>query len=190
MYRILYGIPLWELLIGLFLFYIVWCYAQVSLSETKVWKISHVALVLLWLCVSLYVVLLSRSQGNGSLNLEPFWSYRLAFAEGSYDYFQQIYLNILAFYFFGLFAPELLKGNCRYLATVAGAIVLSAIIEYSQFRMDLGLAELDDVFSNTFGAVLGAAANWISHKYILRFVQVAKRWIKSLLRFLRRHTTE
>ncbi|MBO5071071.1 MAG: VanZ family protein [Roseburia sp.] len=190
MYRILYGIPFREILLGLFFSYIVWSYAKVRLGKRKVWKIFHVGVILLWLGVSLYVVILSRSRGNGGINLEPFWSYRMAFMEGSYDYFQEIYLNVMAFYFFGLFAPELLKGNYRYLVTIVGAMVLSIAIEYGQYRLDVGLAELDDVFSNTVGVVLGAVANWISYKYFSGFVKVVKRWTESLLQFLHRHTTE
>ncbi len=185
MYRLLYGIDFWEICLGLLAFYTVWSYVKVRLGKHKVWKAAHIALLLLWLGVSLYIAIFDRSAGNGDVNLTPFWSYKIAF-KGSYDYFQQIYLNVLAFFVFGLTAPELLRTKYKYLAVIVCAAFLSVAIEFLQFKMDVGLAEFDDVFSNTLGAVIGAAANRISGKY----VQVVKRWKESLLRFLHRLTTE
>lgn len=186
MYRLLYGIEFWKLCVILILLFALWCYMQDRFGKTRVWRITHAGLLLLWLGVSLYVTIFSRSSGNGDVNLNLFWSYRIAFIEGSYDYFQQIYLNVVAFLFFGLFAPELLNGKYKYLIVVVFSVILSAAIEYSQFKLGVGLAELDDVLSNTLGTIGGAVVNKIS----CISIQVIKRWTKRLLRFLHQHTTE
>lgn len=188
MYRILYNIPLWLLCICLVGLYTGWSYARQKLRGNALWRLGHGLLLLLWLVVSLHIALFSRTAGNGSMNLEPFWSYRIAFTEGSFDYFQEIYLNILAFACFGLIVPELLRG--RHWMAVLLAVVLSISIEYLQVYLDVGLAEFDDVFSNSLGVILGVLANYFSEKYISAIIRVGKPWIKSLLRYLRRHTTE
>ena len=186
MYRILYAIPFQVLLLGMLLFCVAWDWARKRLENHKAWKWSHFAVLLLWFAAVLYMTLGERDPGGGAVNLTPLWSYRIAFLEGSFDYFQQIYLNILAFFFFGLFAPELLRGKWRFAAVVLMGIAISAGIEFLQFRLDLGLAEFDDVLSNTLGTLLGVLTN----RYITGLIRVVTQWITNLLRYLHRHTTE
>lgn len=179
MYRILYGISAWQLCVGLLLLYTVWSYARQKLGGTVLWRVCHGLALLLWLAVSLYITLFSRDIGNGGMNLEPFWSYRIAFAEGSFDYFQEIYLNILAFAGFGLLAPELRKEKWWLIAVMLMAAAFSIGIEYLQYYLDVGLAEFDDVFSNSIGVFLGMLANTISGKYISAITWVRRLWKKS-----------
>jgi len=168
MYRILYSIPFWNLCIGLLIFCNIWVWARKHLVQTNVWRWIHFFLIFLWAGVCLYFTIFSRSAGNGQVMLMPFWSYRIAFLEGSYDYFQQIYLNVLLFFFFGLFAPEVSKQKGRYLVIITGSILFSTIIECCQFWLDIGMAEFDDVFSNTLGTIFGALVNWMAEKYAIR----------------------
>lgn len=188
MYRILYNIPFWELCIGLFLGYTGWSWLRRKNRDSLLWKICHGAALLLWLAVTLCVTLFSWESGYGGMNMEPFWSYRIALFEGSFDYFQEIYLNIRAFAIFGLIVSELLQS--RYWMVILLALVLSVGIEYFQLTLDVGLAEFDDIFSNTLGTVLGVPANYFSERYIAAIIRVGKTWIKCLLRYLHRHTTE
>ena len=188
MYRILYNIPFWELCIGLFPCYTGWIWLRRRNLGSLLWKICHGAALLLWLVLTLYMTLFSRERGYGGMNLEPFWSYRLAFFEGSFDYFQEIYLNVLAFAIFGLIASELFQS--RYWMVVLLALALSVGIEYLQIVLDVGLAEFDDIFSNTLGTILGVLVNYFSERYIAAVIRVGKSWIKSLIRYLHRHTTE
>lgn len=60
--------------------------------------------------------------------------------------------NILLFIPFGFFLSAIEGGGKRVILT--GAIV-SASIEIIQYIAALGLAEIDDVISNTLGAVIG-----------------------------------
>lgn len=166
MFRLFYDIPFCELCFGMILSYAVWCFGSIRFAHTKRWKMVHWGLVLLWFCAFSYITLFSRSTGNGAVNMTPFWSYRIAFQKGNYDYFQQIYLNVFAFIFFGLLAPELFKCKTRYWIVVGSAILLSLAIECSQFYLDVGLAEVDDVFSNTLGAVIGIFTNHVAYCYI------------------------
>ena len=170
MYRILYGIPFWGICLGWLIFCSGWAWAKKRLQSKKVWKWCHFCVLLLWFAAVLYMTLADRNTGNGGVNLVPLWSYRIAFLEGSFDYFQQIYLNILAFFFLGLFAPEVLKGKWRFALVILIGVAISTSIEIIQFRLDLGLAEFDDVISNTLGTLFGSLTN----RYISRLIQVMK----------------
>lgn len=175
MYQLLYGIPLWLQCLGLLLIYTGWVWAGKRLRQAKIWRWSHFALILLWAAVILYVTIFNRSEGSGSVNLEPFWSYRLTFSKENYEFFFLIYLNIIAFSFFGLLAPELLASKWRHFAVMVIAVLLSIAIEYCQFRLDLGMAEFDDVFSNSLGAFGGVIANWAANRYVTWLTAFARR---------------
>lgn len=169
MYRFLYGLPLWWLCIAIPAMYAGWSLLRQRKKDSRFWRLCHGGVLLIWLAAALYVTIFSRETGNGGIRPDLFWSYRIAFLEGSYDYFQEIYLNVLAFFFFGLFAPELLKGKRRHLIVLLLGVAFSVGIEFLQFRMDVGLAEFDDVFSNALGTVIGILANrcagklWVRH---------------------------
>lgn len=177
MYRILYNIPLWFLCIGLILFYTGWIHLRHIKGNTLLWRVVNILAVLMWITITLYITLFARETGNGGVILEPFWSYKIALFEGNYDYFQEIYLNILAFAYLGMIVPTRSKNH--YIVLILLTMVFSVGIEYFQYYLDVGLAEVDDVFSNTLGVILGALVNSFSEKYISIIIQVRRRWKKN-----------
>lgn len=66
----------------------------------------------------------------------------------------QYLLNILFFIPYGLLFPW--KDNWKRVFVTA--LVLSVFIEFSQFIFNLGWCEVDDVISNTLGAMIGWGA--------------------------------
>ena len=63
----------------------------------------------------------------------------------------QYFLNILFFIPYGILFPW--KDNRKRVFVTA--LVLSVFIELSQFVFNLGWCEVDDVISNTLGAMIG-----------------------------------
>ena len=68
----------------------------------------------------------------------------------------QYLLNILFFIPYGLLFPR--KDNWKRVFVTA--LVLSSSIELSQFIFNLGWCEVDDVISNTLGAMIGWGVLW------------------------------
>ena len=68
----------------------------------------------------------------------------------------QYLLNILFFIPYGLLFPW--KDNWKRVFVTA--FVLSVFIELSQFIFNLGWCEVDDVISNTLGAMIGWGVMW------------------------------
>ena len=68
----------------------------------------------------------------------------------------QYLLNILFFIPYGLLFPW--KDNWKRVFVTA--VVLSVFIEFSQFIFNLGWCEVDDVISNTLGAMIGYWILW------------------------------
>ena len=72
----------------------------------------------------------------------------------------QYLLNILFFIPYGLLFPW--KDNWK--RVFASALFLLLLIELSQFIFNLGWCEVDDVISNTLGAMIGWGVLWKVNK--------------------------
>ena len=112
--------------------------------KTKIIKVVLVGYVFVILLVTL---LLRFSDVRVGLNLVPFWSYRIKI-------WPQIIQNYLLFVPFGFFVPfeNPQKGFAK---TVFWGFLLSVGIEASQFSLQCGFCEIDDVIGNTLGTAIG-----------------------------------
>lgn len=87
-----------------------------------------------------------------TVDFRLFWSFRDLLAgkpTGKTDVIQNIN-NILFFIPFGFFLPAK-----KWWMTLLAAMCLSIAVEAAQYFLALGLCELDDVISNSFGALVG-----------------------------------
>jgi glycopeptide antibiotics resistance protein len=110
--------------------------------------------VYIWLV--LWKTVFGRSKRAAGINLEFGWSYRAVLANVP-GMFQQIYLNILLFVPLGCFAGAVFltekKRSC-VIPLLIGA-VLTILIEVLQLLLERGMFELDDIFNNMLGTVIG-----------------------------------
>ena len=94
-----------------------------------------------------------------SLNLIPF-------ADWNVDrggMFRDILLNVLLFFPFGfLIQMRLRKSKIRWVSILI-PFVCSVVIEVLQYVLQLGVSDVTDIISNTFGAFLGACAYRLFH---------------------------
>ena len=113
----------------------------------------------------LYATILTRTPGSYELILTPFATFTAALQQP--ELYREMLMNVFLFFPLGLTLSNALPRRWHRwgriaLATLVGCI-LSAGIEYTQYRCALGLAETDDVICNTLGAFLGAASLLIAH---------------------------
>ena len=125
--------------------------------------------------IIIYITLLSREPtADRQYNFQLFWSY-LKFFDETDPQARQILLNILLFIPFGILLA-VVDGADNWKSTLLlvllSATVLSGLIEGLQLIYKLGLAELDDVFDNTVGAVVGMTVMVGVDKLIRRCVHV------------------
>jgi len=67
--------------------------------------------------------------------------------------------NIVTFIpvgFFSFFLSEQKKKGEAVIVTVANGLILSVLIEFSQWAFGVGISEIDDLILNTSGVLLGA----------------------------------
>ena len=108
----------------------------------------------------LYATILNRTPGNYELILTPFAA--LSAARQQPELYREMLMNIFLFFPLGLTLSNALprKWNrwLRIILTTLVGCILSAGIEYAQYRYALGLAETDDVICNTLGAFIGSTS--------------------------------
>ena len=129
-------------------------------EKTRWWKPVLGILLTAWVGILIYATLFSRSAGSyAPPNLVPFHSYRDVNSGGSWEILLSNYMNILLFFPGGLFLSALLPKKrpwpVRILLSVLFFFLLSAAMEYGQYRWQLGRVEIDDVLHNALGALLG-----------------------------------
>lgn len=96
-----------------------------------------------------YMTLVYREATNGTMSLIPFASYRRLFVNARTR--QQILNNIWLFVPFGFLLQRTWKGKWNWLVPV----VLSGLIELTQYVFKIGYCEIDDVISNVIGGMIG-----------------------------------
>lgn len=115
-------------------------------------KLRWVFFLVYFLFIIYYTLMTRSPKANPTADLRLFWSYRDLFAgksTGKTDVIQNIY-NILFFIPFGFLLP-----TKRWWKVLLIAMFFSMAIEVAQYYFALGLCELDDVISNSFGALIG-----------------------------------
>lgn len=114
-------------------------------------KRGRIALTLLYLAFVVYMTLLYRYTVADRVNLTPFWSYRQFFTNPLLR--TEILKNVWLFVPLGALAGGL-RGR-RIVFALLSLAALSVCIEIIQYFTGIGLCELDDVFSNILGGLIG-----------------------------------
>lgn len=113
----------------------------------------------------LCATILNRTPGNYELILTPFAA--LSAAQQQPELYREMLMNVFLFFPLGLTLSNALPRKWhrwgRIAFTTLIGCILSAGIEYAQYRCALGLAETDDVICNTLGAFLGAVSLLAAH---------------------------
>jgi glycopeptide antibiotics resistance protein len=117
------------------------------------------------------MTLLNRTPSKHEYELRLFWGLRM-WLDGEpqgWTVFLQYINNIIFFIPFGF----LLSGNVKdWKKVVVIGFCSSAFIELTQYVTARGLAEIDDVISNTLGVVIGVLLWVLMKKGIERYIDV------------------
>lgn len=127
-----------------------------GMRRLSMWQLSLLFVFMLYVVTVCALTLLGRgSNFSGSVNLHLFSSYVEAWHHFSLRDWQYIYFNIAMFVPLGLMLPLLHKRFARIGSVVLVALLFTGLIEGMQFVTGVGIFELDDLFNNVLGAVIG-----------------------------------
>lgn len=165
-----YCMPIVDAVLLIILATVVFFCLRKRFGKTPFWKAGIPILFLCWGAVILFGTLGQRVEG-GNLSepiLAPFASYYAVLNGGNKEIYRTNFMNVALFYPAGLLGYEMLPKLWKKVWRIALVAILLALvsagIEYSQYRFCMGLAETDDVIHNTLGTILGAIACSISIK--------------------------
>lgn len=154
-----YKVPAWQVAAAA-----LFCIALVIYIGRKDWLVRKrrysLGLGLFWLYTILCATIFGRNPGKTRLELELFWCIRAALATGHWTYWYYIIGNILLFVPMGFFMGRVAAskkgfGIGQAVWIIGLCFLCSAGIEGLQYAGGLGLCELDDVFHNTLGGMMG-----------------------------------
>lgn len=164
MLQFIYSCPLHVISIAMAITIAIWGYARTKLYGKR-WNIANALLACGMVMAILCITIMGRTTGERTLVLKPFAS--LAAARSQSEAYRELLMNIFLFFPFGLTLSNALPQSWgrwqRIGLTVITGLLLSAGIEYIQYRFALGVAETDDVICNTIGAFIGSTSLLIAH---------------------------
>ena len=127
-----------------------------------------------WAILTVFATLLRGETGFRSYNLQLFLAWKEAWNAFSLQGWLNVFLNIGLFVPLGILLPFLGKKFRRIFPTFLTAFLFSLSIEVLQLILQKGICDVDDLFANTLGAMLG----WGMMTAIISVVQHKEYWKK------------
>ena len=159
MMRHIYALPLWTVTFLMLALLIVWAMLSLHKNQRKR-SIINAVLCPITVLIILYATILTRTPGSYELILTPFATFTAALQQP--ELYREMLMNIFLFFPLGLTLSNALPQKwhrwLRIALTTLIGCILSAGIEYAQYRYTLGMAEVDDVICNTLGAFIGSTS--------------------------------
>ena len=153
------------------------CYAACRRQGRRFpWGKAVCALLLVgWAAVTVFVTLLRSESGEFAVrqwNLQLFRAWREAYQRFTLQIWLNVLLNIALFIPLGFLLPLLSKLFRKWYAALGAGFGVSLLIELTQLFTGSGMCDVDDLFTNTLGAMLG----WCAAMFVLALCQKSRTW--------------
>ena len=129
-----------------------------------------------WAVVTVFVTLLRGEPGVRMWNLQLFLAWREAYQRFTLQLWLNVLLNIALFVPPGVLLPLLWKPFRRWYAMLGAGFGCSLFIELMQLFTARGMCDVDDLFTNTLGAMLG----WCVSMLFLSLREKSRAWKRYL----------
>ncbi|MDO4982690.1 MAG: VanZ family protein [Eubacteriales bacterium] len=161
----IYGCNLYVLSALMLLFLLLWTLFTVRYSGRRLWRSVNILIFAVTLSYALCLTLLARSRGEYGVSFDLIgkWMY----IKEHLDSRREVVMNAVLFFPLGLsFSQLIYRGNAEktFRNTVLSALFLSFCIEFLQYVLSSGTAEISDLLLNTSGAAIGALPVLIAGK--------------------------
>lgn len=153
-----YALNIWKAIAIVLAVIVVWAALATVLSVRwpRLWRIINFAVFLLAVAVIFYATLF-RSEIGRNLILQPFNT--VVRAQKNREAYREALMNSILFIPIGLTLPNILpkrfKTGQRIAVTLLIAMLFSISLESCQYIFSRGTTEIDDVITNTVGALAG-----------------------------------
>lgn len=134
---------------------VVWLIVRKK-NRSMPWKKIIVSFVLLgWLAVTVYATLFRGEPGYRQWNFHLFLAWKEAWNQFTLQVWLNVILNIAFFIPLGILLPLLARVFKKWYFMLLAGLGTTLIIEIAQLVASRGLFDVDDIFTNTLGAMLG-----------------------------------
>ncbi len=125
-------------------------------KEIKAKKLIIPTIFLFYIVILLCATFAGRSSNyKTTFNWNLFSSYKEAYITGEKSAWLNLILNILIFIPMGFLLPLLSKKLNKWYKVVSVGFIITLIIEFTQLLRHVGIFEIDDIFNNTLGTIIG-----------------------------------
>ena len=160
----IYTLPLRVVILLMLILMVTWAILN-PIFRKKKWIAINAFIFCLSTVSILYATVLTRTPGDYEVILTPFATF--AAARQQPELYREMLMNVFLFFPLGLTLSNALPQKwhrwVRIASTTLIGCILSAGIEYAQYRYALGMAEVDDIICNTLGAFIGSTSLLIAH---------------------------
>lgn len=118
-------------------------------------RLGLYSISVVYIIVVLGAVFLNRTGLYGNTNLHLFSSYREAYNKMEISLFRNIVLNILLFVPLGFLLPIYSNKLKKSYIVISIGFLVTLAIETIQYLTRVGIFEIDDIFNNTIGTLIG-----------------------------------
>ena len=164
MFQSIYSKPLLGIILAIVIAVVAWGYLRTKVQRPG-WTMANLVLSFVSVIAVLYATILTRTPGNYEFILTPFAAFIAA--QQQPELYREMLMNVFLFFPLGLTLSNVLPRKWhrwgRIAFTTLIGYILSAGVEYTQYRYALGMAEVDDVICNTLGAFIGSTSLLIAH---------------------------
>ena len=137
-------------------YYIVYRKLMKGTRRLRAARVVWCAAFLCYLTVLLAATLLNRSDSWAGGRVMPlFYSYREAWNSFSAVQWRNLVLNILLFVPLGFLLPAGIRIFRKFWVTYLAGFLLTVLIELAQLVLGRGVVEMDDIFNNFLGTMIG-----------------------------------
>jgi len=135
---------------------VIFYFASKSFLNKRIRKfITGGILLAVWGYVLFSLTLKGRIATYQRAELQFFWTVKSAWTNVDSEDWFMILGNLAAFIPFGILVPWMIKSMRKYWKIFVPSFLISLIIESLQYLWAKGLFELDDLYHNTMGALIG-----------------------------------
>src|SRR5699024_10940969 len=165
-------------LIIVVVFALVFIILRKSNHSLQISKLLIYCLLIGYLIMVIGVTFLNRgSESFGGINLTPFSSYKEAWYQFDVRHFQFVILNICMFIPLGILLPFVHRGFRRIYWTLGAGLLCTLFIESFQLITKFGMFELDDIFNNVLGTLIG-------YCIVMMIVSLKEKKVKSFFAYI------
>ncbi len=157
----IYVLPLYVTVLFALLVGVLWVALRHTLGRYKSLLMNELSycFFMLWGATLFSFTFIRLPDGIREFHLEPFRQLKMYFSGENIEMLRSAWMNCLLFIPMGLLSAQVAFTRFtpikRFFAVSGSCVALSFFVELLQYAFTFGIAETDDIISNTIGCVLG-----------------------------------